>query len=73
MQISGLSLDQMRAALAVADSGSFSAAARILRRKQSAVSYAVANLERQLGVPLFERSDGHAPTTTEAGRVLLVD
>ncbi|WP_187436805.1 LysR family transcriptional regulator [Bradyrhizobium rifense] len=71
MQISGLSLDQMRAAIAVADTGSFSAAARILRRKQSAVSYAVANLERQLGVALFERSDGHAPTTTEAGRMLL--
>jgi len=71
MQISGLSLDQMRAALAVAETGSFSAAARMLHRKQSAVSYAVANLERQLGVLLFERSDGHAPTTTEAGRVLL--
>jgi DNA-binding transcriptional LysR family regulator len=71
MQISGLSLDQMRAALAVADTGSFSAASRILHRKQSAVSYAVANLERQLGVRLFERSDGHAPTTTEAGRMLL--
>jgi DNA-binding transcriptional LysR family regulator len=71
MQISGLSLDQMRAALAVAGTGSFSAAARTLRRKQSAVSYAVANLERQLGVLLFERVGGHAPTTTEAGRILL--
>ena len=71
MQLSGLSLDQMRAALAVAETGSFSAAARRLNRKQSAVSYAVASLERQLGVLLFERADGQAPATTEVGRLLL--
>ena len=61
----------MRAALAVAETGSFSAAARRLNRKQSAVSYAVANLERQLGVSLFERVDGQGPATTEVGRLLL--
>src|SRR5690242_15592168 len=71
MLVSGLSLDQMRAALKVAETGSFSAAARRMRRKQSTVSYAVATLERQLGVLLFERSDGHAPTTTDIGRLLL--
>lgn len=56
MQVSGLSLDQMHLALAVAETGSYSAAARRLSRKQSAVSYAVASLERQLGVLLFERA-----------------
>ncbi len=73
MQITGLSLDQMRAALAVAEAGSFSAAARRLNRKQSAVSFAVASLERQLGVSLFARANGQAPATTEVGRVLLVE
>jgi DNA-binding transcriptional LysR family regulator len=70
MHVSGLSLDQMRAALTVAETGGFSAAARRLRRKQSAVSYAVASLERQLGVRLFERADGQSPTVTDAGRLL---
>jgi DNA-binding transcriptional LysR family regulator len=73
MQISGLSLDQMRAALAVAETGSFSAAARRLNRKQSAVSFAVASLERQLGVSLFARANGQAPATTEVGQLLLVE
>jgi DNA-binding transcriptional LysR family regulator len=73
MRISGLSLDQMRAALAVAETGSFSAAARRLNRKQSAVSFAVASLERQLGVSLFARANGQPPATTEVGQLLLVE
>lgn len=73
MQISGLSLDQMRAALVVVETGSFSAAARRLNRKQSAVSFAVASLERQLGVSLFARANGRAPAATEVGRILLVE
>ena len=50
MNIESLSIDQMRAALAVAELGSFSGAARRFSRAQSAVSYAVMTLERQLGV-----------------------
>ena len=73
MNIEGLSLDQMRAALIVAESGSFSAAARRLDRKQSALSYAVATLERQLGVALFDRTDGQRPKPTEVGRLLLLE
>jgi DNA-binding transcriptional LysR family regulator len=64
-----LTLDQLRVFLAVVDAGGFSAASRALRRAQSAVSYAIANLERQLGVSLFERS-GRKPTTTAAGQAL---
>src|SRR5260370_36158006 len=67
-----LTFDQVRVFLAVAERGSFSAAARHLRRAQSAVSYAIANLERQLRVSLFDRSQ-RRPVLTEAGRALLVD
>lgn len=73
MNVEGLSLDQMRAALTVAEDGSFSAAARRLNRKQSTLSYAVATLETQLGVSLFERADGHQPRPTEIGRALLLE
>jgi DNA-binding transcriptional LysR family regulator len=65
-------LDQLRVFAAVAEAGSFSAAARRLRRAQSAVSYAIANLEDMLGLELFER--GHRrPLLTEAGRAVLAD
>jgi len=65
-----LTLDQVRLFVCVAREGSFSAAARRLHRAQSAVSYGVANLEKLLGVQLFDRS-GHRPTLTETGRGLL--
>lgn len=65
-------LDQLRVLAAVVEAGSFSAAARALRRAQSAVSYSVANLELQLGLELFER--GHRrPVLTEAGQAVLAD
>ncbi len=50
--------------------GSFSAAARKLGKSQSSVSTAVANLEVDLGVPLFDRSS-RRPTLTPAGQVML--
>lgn len=65
-------LDQLRVFAAVCEAGSFSAAARSLNRAQSAVSYAIANLESQLGLELFER--GHRrPVLTEPGRAVLAD
>lgn len=70
--LDGVSLDQLRIFIAAADHGSFSAAARRLRRTQSAISEAVANLERQLGVALFDRR-GRYPTPTRDGAVLLAD
>jgi DNA-binding transcriptional LysR family regulator len=66
-----VTLDQLRALVAVADAGSFSAAARQLRRVQSAISTAMANLEEGLGVPIWDRSRKVA-TLTEAGRAVLV-
>ncbi|TIW46256.1 MAG: LysR family transcriptional regulator, partial [Mesorhizobium sp.] len=48
-------LDQLQILVTVADTGSFSAAGRKLNRAQSVISYAIANLEAQLGLQLFER------------------
>ena len=55
--------------LAVLDSGSFSAAARVLGRVPSAVSMAIAHLEAELDLPLFDRS-GREPRPTAAARAL---
>jgi DNA-binding transcriptional LysR family regulator len=65
-------LDQLQVLTAIAETGSFSAAARRLNRAQSVVSYAIANLEAQLGVKLFDRTE-RRPTLTEAGRAILGD
>lgn len=67
-----LSFDQIQVFLAVVDGGSFSAAARRLRRAQSAISYAISRLESALATPLFDRS-GQVPVLTTAGRALLPD
>lgn len=72
MNIEGLSLDQMRVALAVAEEGSFSAAARRFGRTQSAVSYAITALEKQIGMSIFERTTQRAQLTP-VGRQLLKD
>lgn len=65
-----VTLDQLRALVAVVEQGSFSAAARKLRRVQSAVSAAMKNLEDQLGVPLWDRSTRVATLTPEGRAVL---
>lgn len=64
------SLEQLEVFVAVADGHSFSAVARRLGRVQSAVSTAVAALEDDLGVRLFERSSGRQPRLTDAGLAL---
>ncbi len=69
---SSLTLDQLRLLVTVAEAGTFSEAARRLGRAQSAVNYGIANLERGLGVELFDRSH-RRPRLTEAGRGLLSD
>ena len=70
--IDPLTLDQMRILAAVADMGSFSAAARGLGRVQSAVSQAIQTMEQVLGVALFDRSQ-QKPVLTPAGAILLKD
>ena len=64
------SSEQVLVFLAVVDHGSFSAAARSLRRAQSAVTYAIQQLESDLGVSLFDRGGGR-PVLTPQGAALL--
>jgi DNA-binding transcriptional LysR family regulator len=62
-----MDLRQLNALLAVAEAGSFSAAARALHTVQSNVSTHVARLERELDVTLVDRATG---TLTEEGEVV---
>ena len=64
-----MELEQLRVFLAAAEAGGFSPAARALYVSHSTVSRTVAALERELGTPLFVRSN-RTQTLTEAGRVL---
>ncbi len=64
-------LEQLRLFVSVAEQQSFSAVARQAKRAQSAVSNAIALLESDLGVLLFERSSGRQPRLTTAGASLL--
>ena len=70
--IDPLTLDQMRVLVAVAEAGSFSAAARRVSRVQSAISQAVQAMETTLGIALFDRST-KTPTLTDAGAAILED
>ena len=63
-------LDQLRALITVIEEGSFSAAARKLHRVQSAISASMANLESQLGVPLWDRSTKVARLTDQGQAIL---
>jgi DNA-binding transcriptional LysR family regulator len=65
------SLDQLQVFLTVVETGSFAAAGRRLKRATSAVSYAIANLELQLGLALFDRQQTRKPVLTEAGTAML--
>ncbi|MGE0327947.1 MAG: LysR family transcriptional regulator [Polyangiaceae bacterium] len=65
-----ISWEDVRTFLAVAESGSISAAARLLRLGQPTVSRHVASLEEHLGYPLFDRS-AHGVKLTSRGTELL--
>lgn len=62
--------DNLRIFIAAVDHGSFSGAARALRRVPSAVSMAIANLEAELGLQLFDRG-GREPKPSALARALL--
>jgi LysR family hydrogen peroxide-inducible transcriptional activator len=61
-----MDLRQLNALLAVAEHGSFSAAARALHTVQSNVSTHVARLERELGATLIDRATGGLTAEGEA-------
>ncbi|MDQ4430712.1 LysR family transcriptional regulator [Yokenella regensburgei] len=67
-----ISLEQLTAFSAIASEHSFSSAARKLGKSQSALSIAIANLEIDLGLTLFNRSNRYPQLTTE-GKALLRD
>jgi DNA-binding transcriptional LysR family regulator len=67
--VSSLPPGELAAFLAVAERGGFRAAARTLDQTASALSHAVAGLERRLKVKLFHRSTRHV-SLTEPGRRL---
>lgn len=65
-----MELRQLRAFVAVAQEGTFTAAAARLDLVQSAVSATIRSLEAQLGVELFDRTTRRV-ALTDAGRALL--
>lgn len=66
-----LDLDQLQTFLAIADSGSFTRAADLIFKTQSAVSMQMRRLEERIGKPLFER-DGRTNRLNPDGERLLL-
>lgn len=62
--------DSIELFLAVIERGSFSAAARALGKVPSAVSMGIANLEAELGYPLFDRSHREPVPTAMASALV---
>src|SRR3979490_52133 len=65
------SVDQLLVLLARVDEGSFTGAARRLRRATSAITYAIDALEAQLGLALFDRGTTRKPKLTPAGEAIV--
>ncbi|HEY0335036.1 MAG TPA: LysR family transcriptional regulator [Stenotrophomonas sp.] len=65
-----ISLEALQILDAIDRRGSFAAAAKVLYKVPSTISYTVSRLEEDLGVQLFERA-GPKATPTDAGRELL--
>ncbi len=70
MDLWKLKLSQLRALLAVAEHGNFSEAALQLDVTQSTISHAIATLESELGVVLFNRGRHGAQLTPLGERIL---
>jgi DNA-binding transcriptional LysR family regulator len=67
------SVDQLLVLLTVVEEGSFTAAAKRLRRATSAVSYAIDALEARLGLPLFDRGTTRKPKLTHVGEAVVAE
>ena len=65
------SVDQLLVLLAVVEEGSFTGAAKRLRRATSAVSYAIDTLETQLGLTLFDRGTTRKPKLSHVGEAIV--
>jgi len=71
MQASDLEIDLLRAFIAVAETGSFTAAAEVIARSQSAVSQKILRLEDILGLRVFERTSRALNLTSDGERLLV--
>jgi DNA-binding transcriptional LysR family regulator len=65
-----LDIDHLRTFIAIAESGSFTRAAELVHKTQSAVSMQMKRLEERVGRPIFAR-DGRFSKLTEDGERLL--
>jgi len=65
-----IDVDQLRAFIAIAETGSFTRAAEVVFKTQSAVSMQMKRLEERVGRPIFAR-DGRTSKLTEDGERLL--
>jgi DNA-binding transcriptional LysR family regulator len=65
-----LDIDQLKTFVAIAETGSFTRAADVVHKTQSAVSMQMKRLEERIGKPIFER-DGRASKLTDEGERLL--
>jgi DNA-binding transcriptional LysR family regulator len=65
-----LDIDQLRTFIAIAETGSFTRAAEVVHKTQSAVSMQMKRLEERLGKSIFAR-DGRASKLTDDGERLL--
>lgn len=70
MRYPDLEIDLLRAFATVAETGSFTAAADVVGRSQSAVSQKIIRLEELLGRPLFNRTSRSLVLTGEGERLL---
>jgi len=70
MSASDLDLDLLRAFVAVAETGSFTAAADVIGRSQSAVSQKILRLEDTLQLRVFERTSRSLTLTADGERLL---
>lgn len=61
-----LNIRHLRAVAAIVEAGSISAAARMVNLTQPAITQGIAKLERQIGLPLFERRPGGMVPTPAA-------
>ncbi|HED36114.1 MAG TPA: LysR family transcriptional regulator [Gammaproteobacteria bacterium] len=67
-----LTLDALFVLDAIHQQGSFAAAAEVLHRVPSAITYSMKKLEQDLDVALFDRA-GHRAKLTESGQFLLAE
>jgi DNA-binding transcriptional LysR family regulator len=65
-----LDIEQLKTFVAIAETGSFTRAAEVVHKTQSAVSMQMKRLEERIGSPIFERA-GRASKLTDEGERLL--